>query len=136
MAKPSSRLGYRPVSIHIMEFLEQHVGEGFCIADLIKGMAKQGWRHGGNAILDNCRLLIEQGKIIGVWRFYGIPKDGNINVPKPPPKQISLPKQQQKQRYVCLVTKPKPSMKKRDVFRLAEEWDKFDGSYSEFLKIH
>jgi hypothetical protein len=53
-----AKKGDRPVSKHIVAFLEQHKGIGYRIADLIKEMSEQGWRHGDNAVGDNCKLLV------------------------------------------------------------------------------
>jgi len=77
------RKGDRPVSKHIVAFLEQHKGIGYRIADLIKEMSEQGWRHGDNAVGDNCKLLVKQNMIMKRNYFwYGIPNDGEITVPE------------------------------------------------------
>jgi hypothetical protein len=110
------RLGDRPVAKHILAVLEQSKGVGFRIADLVKEMAKQGWRHSGNAMGDNCKLLVEQELIVEREQYYGIPKDGDITVPESRPK-LHLP---------YMSRQPKPERDRCDkCHRKFEQGDKF-----------
>jgi hypothetical protein len=96
-----SRLGKRPVAEHILAVLEQSKGVGYHIADLVREMAKQDWHHTGNAIGDNCKLLVEQELIVERDKCYGIAKDGDITIPEPPPKHTSKPKPKRPERDRC-----------------------------------
>lgn len=87
--------GNRPVAEHLMIFLQQHEGVGFYILKLQREMAKQGWRHTGSAIYDNCQILFQQGFIVCREQHYGIAKDGRMMIPglsKPKKPRLILPK--------------------------------------------
>jgi len=118
------RKGDRPVSIHIVAFLERHKGMGYRIADLINELTEQGWHHGDNAVKDNCKLLVKQGLILKRNHFwYGIPKDGEITVPElsEPKQKVIKPKQPPKSTYL-----PKPKHDHCDTCgRKFERGDKF-----------
>jgi hypothetical protein len=70
----------RPTAEHIMKVLEANKGLAFQAASISRLMIAEGHVHTMNAILDNCRILIKQGKMVKIDRnsehrrnYYGIP---------------------------------------------------------------
>jgi len=65
--------GERPTAEHIMKILEPKKGKG-CVSQIAKGLLlAQGYFHTDKAMLDNFKVLLEQGKIVKVGRYYGVP---------------------------------------------------------------
>jgi hypothetical protein len=65
----------RPTAEHIMKVLEAKKGIGMRFSDVNRAMIAEGHIHTCSAISDNFRVLIKQGKIIKVGRYYGIPDE-------------------------------------------------------------
>ncbi|MEM2506793.1 MAG: hypothetical protein QXF61_07125 [Nitrososphaeria archaeon] len=67
------RKGDRIVAQHILAVLTENKGTAMRFSNIKKEMSNKGWVHMDYAILDNLKLLVEQGKIIRLERLFGIP---------------------------------------------------------------
>jgi len=65
--------GDRPTAEHIMKILESCKGKAMRFSDIKRAMLAQGYFHTDKAILDNFKVLIDEGKIVKAERHYGIP---------------------------------------------------------------
>jgi DNA-directed RNA polymerase subunit M/transcription elongation factor TFIIS len=83
--------GRRPVAEHIMEFLQQNMGEAFSVDRLVQKLDDMGYHHSNTAVRDNCLILAGQGLIIGKDRCFGIPVNGDIKTNVKPRTQKPKP---------------------------------------------
>jgi hypothetical protein len=52
--------------------LSRKKGKGLRFSDIKRAMLSQGYSHTDKAITDNFKVLLEQGKIVKVGRYYGV----------------------------------------------------------------
>ena len=58
---------------HILAILERKKGVAIRFSDVKRAMLAKGWFHTDKAILDNFKVLVDQGKLVKVDRLIGIP---------------------------------------------------------------
>lgn len=76
-----------------MKILEPKKGKRLRFSDIKRAMLSQGYFHTDKAIPDNFKVLFEQGKIVKVGLYYGVPiehDDGTVYIETPANKTIAV----------------------------------------------
>ena len=84
------RKGDRIVAEHIFTILDECKPQGKRFRDIKLEMAKHGWMHCDDAIVHNYTWLIQQGRIIKIGHYYGVPvvrSDGTAYIEASEPNQ-------------------------------------------------
>jgi hypothetical protein len=149
------------VEQHVIEIFEHFAGIGMCASDVFRVSENRGLSYTYGDINTVCKQLTEQGTIVKIRSRYGISiqPDGSLyeiirpvrkkprlapqslsakcdelisirRAYQPKPKRQSIPKQPRPRKPYEYHDKPK-----LNILQLATEWDKFDGSWTEFQHV-